>query len=496
MPAREERVAGPSRRDLDDLWTVVHTLRDGAAGAAQSGVLEELDKLRQEVRELGRQVRDSELPLDEVASLLERVKEIEGRSGSGDGGGAALSALEARLRALEAGSGVASSPPEPVEGITDDELAALPQDTRLGLKDLIKLATKHGFSDFFLKPGAPPQAFLKGRLTSIGRAPISANDSRRIVLPALTYETRRRLYTEKWVGDWSLQGDIRFRLEVSLQGDGVCATFQRTDCRPPDPEATPLPAEVPGLLHSVDSGIILLVGGRRCGKSTTLGSLIGKLNQERKLRISTLERPLAFTHLDQKAWICQREVGRDVPSFKAGLQLALEEAPEVLAVDGLRLSDSEAMFGALQCAATALVLLTLQVDNENLAFEFLVGAQPADRQFLARAILKHCLRGVIRHRLVDVGEKGRVPELTVVGPDFRLLSGGGEPAPAPAPVAGPQTSPAPDPDTSPVTDAAPSPAACEAAPALTAEAANPPAEPPPEPPTPEVDDTGALMDFL
>jgi len=73
-------------------------------------------------------------------------------------------------------------------------------------------------------------------------------------------------------------------------------------------------------LSTLPRGLVLVTGPTGCGKSTTLAAIINEANKTRKDHIITVEDPIEFVHVSQKAVINHREVGLHTKSFSAALR--------------------------------------------------------------------------------------------------------------------------------------------------------------------------------
>jgi twitching motility protein PilT len=105
-------------------------------------------------------------------------------------------------------------------------------------------------------------------------------------------------------------------------------------------------------------GLILICGPTGSGKSSTLAALIQEINLTETRHIVTVESPIEYTFRPRRAYIRQREVGRDTPSFEQALLDALREDPDVLMVGEMR--DPETMRLTLSASETGhLVLATV-----------------------------------------------------------------------------------------------------------------------------------------
>jgi len=162
------------------------------------------------------------------------------------------------------------------------------------------------------------------------------------------------------------------------------------------------------------NGLILVSGATGSGKSSTLAALIQEINLAEARHIVTIESPIEYMFRPRKAYIRQREVGRDTPSFEQALLDALREDPDVLMVGEMR--DPETMRLTLAAAETGhLVMATVHSSTCAEACQRVVGAFPAEIQSSISAQLADCLLGVISQRL-----RFR-PELNIRVPECEIL---------------------------------------------------------------------------
>src|SRR5204862_3409865 len=130
--------------------------------------------------------------------------------------------------------------------------------------------------------------------------------------------------------------------------------------------------------------------------------------------VITLESPIEYTFRARAAYIRQREVGRDTPSFEQGLLDALREDPDVLMVGEMR--EPETMRLTLNAAETGhLVLATVHSSSCAEALQRVVSAFPAETQSAVRAQLADSLVAVVSQRL-----RFR-PELNIRVPECEIL---------------------------------------------------------------------------
>jgi twitching motility protein PilT len=118
----------------------------------------------------------------------------------------------------------------------------------------------------------------------------------------------------------------------------------------------------------------------------------------------------------RRAYLRQREVGRDTPSFEQALLDSLREDPDVLMVGEMR--EPETMRLTLNASETGhLVLATMHSGTCVEALQRIVSAFPSESQGNVRAQLADCLVAVIAQRLRFRADlKIPVPECEVLVP--------------------------------------------------------------------------------
>jgi twitching motility protein PilT len=282
------------------------------------------------------------------------------------------------------------------------------------LESFIALAKENAASDLHLEAGLPAALRIRGALRTVGE-PVPAK---------LLLETAKDLIgSEQWPQflerrsfDFSktIQG-VRCRINILQTARGVgfairlLAAFQATIEKlnlHPDLKRFITPA----------NGLILVSGPTGSGKSSTLAALIQEINLTEARHIVTIESPIEYTFRPRRAYIRQREVGRDTPSFEQALLDALREDPDVLMVGEMR--DPQTMRLTLNAAETGhLVLATVHSGTCAEALQRIVAAFPAEIQNSVSAQLADCLVGAVSQRLHYRADlKIRVPECEILVP--------------------------------------------------------------------------------
>ena len=284
------------------------------------------------------------------------------------------------------------------------------------LIDFLALAAEHKASDLHLTVGSPPMMRVAGVIQPLTEEPLSAEDTRRLVVDTLKEAQRARLENE-WQLDFALEvGDLgRYRGNACYVTGAIEANFRR------------IPVEVGDLKslgHSpvVDRwcdgtrGLILVTGASGEGKSTTLASMAQTIANRRSVNIVSIEDPIEFVHKQGRSLVNQREIGSDARDFASALKNALRQDADVILVGEMR--DADTMQTAITAAETGhLVIGTMHTNDAPTAIGRIIDAFPSEGQQFVAAQLAWSLLGVVcQYLLPRSGETGLVlaSELMIV----------------------------------------------------------------------------------
>jgi twitching motility protein PilT len=224
-------------------------------------------------------------------------------------------------------------------------------------------------------------------------------------------DARRALLESHGSVDFALEvGEARVRVNLFRHSHGLSAALRPIGRRIRSLTELGLPRELEALTDLPD-GLVLLVGPTGTGKSTTLAALLEHLNQTRSRHVVTIEDPVEFEYESCRCLVHQREVGRDVESFAAGLRAALRESPDVILVGEMR--DSETFAAALTAAETGhLVFSTLHSGSAPMAIDRIIDSFPPHQQPQVRGQLASALRAIVTQVLLPTVEPGGVVAAT------------------------------------------------------------------------------------
>src|SRR2546428_5344954 len=154
--------------------------------------------------------------------------------------------------------------------------------------DILLEVIEAGASDLHLTAGSPPMVRERGVLRPLDYPTLSPQDTREIVYSILNNDQRKRLETD-WQIDlsYSVPGKARFRVNAYFQRAAVGAVMRTIPQDIPRFEDLGVP---PVLLDMTRKprGFVLVTGPTGSGKSTTLATMVDRINEERHQHIMTI----------------------------------------------------------------------------------------------------------------------------------------------------------------------------------------------------------------
>ena len=285
------------------------------------------------------------------------------------------------------------------------------------LHDLLKEMVKRGASDLHITIGSAPQLRINGTLVPMDSALLSPNDTKQLCYSILTESQKHRFEEENELDlSFGVKGLSRFRANIFLQRGAPAAAFRLIPYKILTFAELGLPSTVDELVRK-PRGLILVTGPTGSGKSTTLASMIDKINGERHEHIITVEDPIEYLHKHKGCLVNQREVGADTKSFKNALKYILRQDPDVVLIGEMR--DLETIEAALIIAETGhLAFATLHTNSCVQSINRVIDVFPPYQQPQVRAQLSFVLEGVLCQTLIPkLTGTGRVLSLEVMIPN-------------------------------------------------------------------------------
>jgi twitching motility protein PilT len=294
-------------------------------------------------------------------------------------------------------------------------------DTQVTLPDLLRKLTELGGSDLHITTHSSPQVRVHGHLRPLEEyPPFTPAMTKQLAYSVLT-DAQKHRFEENLELDFSfgLKGMSRFRANLFNQKGAVGAVFRAIPYEIKTFNALGLPPVVADLCNK-PRGLILVTGPTGSGKSTTLASMIDKINTERHEHILTIEDPIEFLHNHKSCVINQREVASDTHGFADALRTALRQDPDVVLVGEMR--DLETIEMALRIAETGhLTFATLHTNSASSTINRIIDVFPAGQQSQIRTQLSLVLEGVLCQALLPKSSgDGRAMALEILIPNAAI----------------------------------------------------------------------------
>lgn len=272
------------------------------------------------------------------------------------------------------------------------------------IEELLITAKENKASDVHITVGLPPKMRINGILVDMDYPRLLPPDTEAVIS---TMMSEKRLQQFEELGEIDFSYSIpqigRYRVNVFHQRGSMAASIRLVSTKIPLPEELGIPKSVVDL-YQKKRGLVLVTGPTGSGKSTTLASIIDKINSTREVHVITLEDPIEYLHNHKKAMVNQREVGLDTHSYSNALRAALREDPDVILVGEMR--DLETISTAITAAETGhLVLSTLHTIGAASTIDRIVDVFPPHQQQQIRVQLSMVLESVISQQLIPTADK-------------------------------------------------------------------------------------------
>ncbi len=288
------------------------------------------------------------------------------------------------------------------------------------LHQLLKTMIDQGASDLHVTTGSPPQLRIDGNLVPLRVPPLTPVETKQLCYSILTDAQKVRFEEDLELDlSFGVKNLARFRANIFMQRGAVAGAFRVIPFKIMSLNELGLPPISADLCRK-PRGLILVTGPTGSGKSTTLASMVDRINSERRNHIITIEDPIEYLHPHKGCLINQREVGADTQSFKRALKYILRQDPDVVLIGELR--DLETIEAALTTAETGhLALATLHTNNAVQTINRVIDVFPPHQQSQVRAQLSFTLEGVISQTLIPRSTgSGRVLACEVLIPNSAI----------------------------------------------------------------------------
>ena len=287
----------------------------------------------------------------------------------------------------------------------------------VSLQQLLTILVEQKGSDLHITTNTPPQIRIDGHLTPLDMPPLTNVETRQLCYSVLTDAQKHRFEEMNELDlSFGIKGLSRFRGNIFVQRGSVAGAFRVIPYKILSFEELGLPTVVRDL-SAKQRGLILVTGPTGSGKTTTLASILDKINTDRRDHIITIEDPIEYLHPNKGCVVNQREVGADTHNFKNALKYVLRQDPDVILIGEMR--DLETIESAMTLAETGhLVFATLHTNSCAQTINRIIDVFPPYQQAQIRAQLSFVLEGVLSQMLVPkAGGSGRTLALEIMVPN-------------------------------------------------------------------------------
>ncbi len=292
----------------------------------------------------------------------------------------------------------------------------------MNLRSLLEEMIAKGASDLHLTAGERPKLRIDGSIVNSSEEQVlGPKETLALTYSILTENQKKRFETEDELDfSFGIQNISRFRANAFRQRGCVALAIRQIPFKITGLDQLNLPPIISKLAER-PRGLVLVTGPTGSGKSTTLASILDKINRERRGHILTIEDPIEFIHKHQGCMVNQREVGADTKSFSLALKYALRQDPDVILVGEMR--DLETIQSAITISETGhLCLATLHTNSAAESINRIIDVFPSHQQSQVRAQLAFVLEGVVTQTLLPRAKgTGRVvaTEIMICTPAVR-----------------------------------------------------------------------------
>lgn len=276
------------------------------------------------------------------------------------------------------------------------------------MKKLLRSLRNLGASDLHVSAGAMPFVRKNLVIERFGNGLLSAEDAY-ILNTALLSPEQKEIFDKEHDLSFALEiGEERFRVALMKHKDGVSGSYRLVPNKVlslVELGFMPSDAKVIERLLDYHNGLVLVTGPIGSGKTTTLATLMGILNEKRQDHIITVEDPIEIVQLSKNCQITQRQIGKHTKSYRSALKGALREDPDIIVVGEMH--DLDTIENAITASETGhLVIGTLHTCDAANTLNRMLDVFPPTQQPQIRAMTSGSLRGIICQQLIPAANGG------------------------------------------------------------------------------------------
>lgn len=284
----------------------------------------------------------------------------------------------------------------------------------MNVSQLLEKVVTLNASDLHLSVGMPPIVRINTELLPLkDEQPLSVDEVNFFLSKVLTQEQKNILEVNKELDfSVSLGTKARFRINAFYQRGYPSVALRVIPMKVPTLEELNLPP-VLGKLSELKQGLVLVVGPTGHGKSTTIASMIERINQTHAKHIVTIEDPIEYVFTNKNSLIEQREMYLDTHSWDSALRAVLRQDPNVIFIGEMR--DLETIQSVLTMAETGhLVFATMHTSSASQSVDRIISSFPEVKQLQIRLQFAQTLEAIISQRLLPSKNKGVVAAIEIM----------------------------------------------------------------------------------
>lgn len=219
----------------------------------------------------------------------------------------------------------------------------------LHIDNLLDAAVRLNASDLLLVADAVPMVRVARQEHPLD-APAMNAEALEDLLESLAPKTNRKQLKKRGrtAFAFSYHGRARVRAFACRHVGGLALSLRLLPPVPPRLENLGLPPIVKALARR-PRGLFLVAGPACSGRTTTLAAVLDHLNRDVGNRlVATIENPIEYVHVPQKAAVMQREIGTHAETFTDAIDEARPQAADVVYISDL--NDPDTIHAAVECA--------------------------------------------------------------------------------------------------------------------------------------------------
>lgn len=266
------------------------------------------------------------------------------------------------------------------------------------LKELLTRCVRGGASDLHLSTGQPPFFRIDGVLKRDESFPVLEADAMDQMARVIAPEQDFTNWKSGAIDGATNEAGGRFRYNVFRKQNSTAIAIRRLEEKIRTLEELGLPDSLYELADLKD-GLVIVAGPTGSGKSTTLATLIDRINQHQQAHIITIEDPIEYVHPPKQSLVNQRQIGIDSDSFQDALVASLRQDPDVILVGEIR--ELNTIRTAITAAETGhLVFATVHAPDCVGVIERITSVFPSEEQSGVRRQLALVLKAVLAQHLM------------------------------------------------------------------------------------------------